>query len=50
MAEKNAVSSEEGPAPPFDGAQEREHDKVLEGTAVLGSEDDLHQYGYVQRG
>lgn len=50
MAEKNAVSSEEGPAPPFDGVEEREHDKILEGAAVLGSQEAVKEYGYVHRG
>jgi len=50
MAEKNAVSSEEGPAPPFDGAEERERDKILEASAALGSQADVKDYGYVHRG
>lgn len=50
MAEKITPSSEEGPAAPFDGVEERERDKILEASAVLGSEADVAQYGYVQRG
>lgn len=50
MAEKNEVSSEEGPAPPFDGVAERKQDQLNEASAVLGSEADVKQYGYVHRG
>ncbi|KAM7215874.1 putative proline-specific permease put4 [Rhypophila decipiens] len=50
MAEKVAVSSEDGPVTTFDGVEERERDKIFEASAVLGSEADVQQYGYVHRG
>ncbi|KAM7189917.1 putative proline-specific permease put4 [Naviculisporaceae sp. PSN 640] len=50
MSEKLAASSEEGPAGTFDGVEERERDKILEASAVLGSEAEVAHYGYVQRG
>ncbi|KAK0710314.1 amino acid permease/ SLC12A domain-containing protein [Lasiosphaeria miniovina] len=50
MAEKNFAEAEEGSSPPFDGIEERKQDRLVEGGAILGSESDVEQYGYVKRG
>ncbi|KAK3332956.1 amino acid permease/ SLC12A domain-containing protein [Cercophora scortea] len=50
MAEKHLADSEEGAVPVFDGIDERKNDRILEGAAVLGSEAEVTEYGYVTRG